>query len=84
MNPSAWVTQREAAAALRISERSLQRLRGAGLLSPGQCWIRKIPANLNSHVLYHLPACEHQLSAATIAAQLEQDSLGHRALEVVA
>jgi len=79
-----WATQREAAAALKMSERSLQRLRNDGHLPAGKCWIRKIPANLNSHVIYDLAACEYHLSAATIAAQMEQDGLGHCALEAVA
>lgn len=79
-----WATQREAALALKISERTLQRLRKAGLLPTGTCWVRKVPSNMNSHVVYDLSACEHQLSAATIAAQLEQDSLGHKTLEAVA
>lgn len=77
-----WATQQEAAAALNISVRSLQRLRSGGLLPAGKCWIRKIPANLNSHVIYDLAACEYHLCAATISAQMEQDGLGHRALEV--
>ena len=51
-----WATQRDAAAALKMSERSLQRLRNDGHLPAGQCWIRKIPANLNSHVIYDLAA----------------------------
>jgi len=84
MNTQKWATQREAAAALKMSERSLQRLRKHGHLPAGKCWIRKIPANLNSHVLFDLAACEYHLSAATIAAQMEQDGLGHRALEAVA
>jgi len=79
-----WATQQEAAAALNISVRSLQRLRNGGLLPAGKCWIRKVPSNLNSHVIYDLAACEYHLSTATIAAQMEQDGLGHRALEAVA
>jgi hypothetical protein len=46
--------------------------------------MRKVPSNLNSHVIYDLAACEYHLSTATIAAQMEQDGLGHRALEAVA
>jgi hypothetical protein len=79
-----WATQQEAAAALSISIRSLQRLRNDGLLPVGKCWIRKVPANLNSHVIYDLAACEHHLSAATVAAQMEHDRLGQHALEAVA
>jgi hypothetical protein len=79
-----WASQQEAAAALNISVRSLQRLRNGGLLPVGKCWIRKVPNNLNSHVIYDLEACEFHLSTATIAAQMEQDRLGQHALEAVA
>jgi hypothetical protein len=79
-----WATQQEAAAALNISVRSLQRLRSDGTLPIGKCWIRKVPSNLNSHVIYDLAVCEYHLSTATIAAQMEQDRLGQNALEAVA
>jgi hypothetical protein len=79
-----WASQQEAAAALNISIRSLQRMRNDGTLPIGKCWMRKVPANLNSHVIYDLAVCEYHLSAATIAARIEQDGLGQRALEAVA
>ena len=82
MTTTKWVTQREAADHLRLSERTLIRLRRDGLLAAGECWHRKITTNANSHVLYHLAACEDALCVATRAAYLEQDQLGHRAMEV--
>jgi hypothetical protein len=71
-----YVTAREAGCALCISIRSLQRLRRQGVLRIGECWVRKFPNNSNSDVLYDLEACRRALSAATIAAQIEQDRLG--------
>lgn len=76
------VTAREAEIALGLSNRSLQRLRKHGILKIGECWIRKFPANANSDVLYDLPACQHALSAATIAAHVEQDRLCQRGVEL--
>ena len=77
-----WVTQREAADYLRLSERTLIRLRRTQALTAGTCWRRKIPTNANSHVIYDLAACEEALSAATYnAAYLEQDTLGSRLME---
>jgi len=61
-----WATQREAATALRISERTLQRLRKDGFLPAGECWVRKVPRNMNSHVLYDLVACQQYLVNETI------------------
>jgi hypothetical protein len=43
--------------------------------------VRKIPRNTNSHVIYDLAACESALSEATIAASIEQDTLGNHWLE---
>ena len=83
MITSKWVTQSEAADHLRLSQRTLIRLRQDGLLTAGECWHRKIPTNANSHVLYHLAACEDALCVATRAAYLEQVQLGHRTMEVV-
>ncbi len=77
-----YVTSREAEDVLRLSSRSLLRLRSEGILRVGVCWIRKFPTNPNSAVLYDLSACQHALSAATIAAQVEQDRLGQRELEL--
>ena len=82
MHKHKWVTQREAADYFRLSERSLIRLRRDGTLLPGRCWVRKVPANLNSHIIYDIEACEYALSAATAAAALEQDCLGDLDLEV--
>jgi hypothetical protein len=76
MQQSKWVTQRDAASHFCLSERSLIRLRKDGVLAPGSCWVRKIPRNTNSHVIYDLAACESALSEATIAASIEQDTLG--------
>ena len=81
MHTIKWVTQKEAADYFRLSERSLIRLRRSGTLPPGRCWVRKIPTNLNSHVIYDVVACEYALSAATTAAALEQDHLVDRMLE---
>jgi hypothetical protein len=53
MTTTKWVTQREAADHLCLSERTLIRLRREGLLAAGECWHRKIPTNANSHVLYY-------------------------------
>lgn len=77
-----YVTAKEAEDALRLSSRSLLRLRSEGILRVGECWIRKFPTNPNSDVLYDLSACQHALSAATIAAQVEQDRLGQREVEL--
>ena len=57
-----YVTQREAADWLGRSERTLYKMRISGLLIQGTCWIRKIPQNPNSHILYNLPACEEVLN----------------------
>jgi hypothetical protein len=55
--------QREAAARLGISERTLHRWRTAGLLQPGEHYRRKFP-NPNSPLLYHLERCEQTMSEA--------------------
>ena len=81
MEPSKWVTQRDAAFHFSLSERSLIRLRKYGVLAPGRCWVRKIPQNTNSHVIYDLAACESALSKATIAASIEQVILGRHELD---
>lgn len=67
------VTQKEASTELRISERTLVRLRRDGTLPAGECWIRKVPSNPNSHVLYDLQMCSDVLSGATRALYMEQD-----------
>jgi hypothetical protein len=55
--------QRDAAARLGISERTLHRWRSAGLLQAGEHWRRKFP-NPNSPLLYHLERCEATMSEA--------------------
>lgn len=62
--PCPWAPQRDAAARLGISERTLHRWRSAGLLKPGEHWRRKFP-NPNSPLLYHLERCEQTMSDAT-------------------
>lgn len=83
MGPRVWVTQREAALHFRISERTLIRLRTDGTLSSGICWIRKVPTNRNSHVIYDLEACDHAMSAHTAAAAIEQVCLRRAVIEQV-
>ena len=61
--PCPWAVQRDAAARLGISERTLHRWRTAGLLQPGEHFRRKFP-NPNSPLLYHLERCEQTMSAA--------------------
>ena len=68
-----FLTQKEASARLRISERHLIRLRNSGTLPAGSCWVRKIPTNPNSHVLYDLDACTDFFASATRALFMEQD-----------
>jgi len=75
-------TAREASDALRLSPRSLLRLRTQGILRAGECWVRKFPTNPNSPLLYDLAACQHALNAATIAAQVELDRIGQRKVEL--
>ncbi|MEB3323741.1 MAG: helix-turn-helix domain-containing protein [Cyanobacteriota bacterium] len=56
-----WAMQRDAAARLGVSERTLHRWRSAGLLRAGEHWRRKFP-NPNSPLLYHLERCEQTMS----------------------
>ena len=70
-----WVSQREASDWLGGSQRTLLTMRQAGLLIEGTCWIRKIPQNPNSHVLYHLENCEEVLNRLQRARSMEQDLL---------
>ena len=46
-------------------------MRQAGLLIEGTCWIRKIPQNPNSHVLYDLQACEEVLNGLARSRTME-------------
>ena len=59
-----WATARDAREHLGISERTLARWRGSGLLKPGKHWRRKFPTP-NSPVLYHLASCEEAMGEAT-------------------
>ena len=70
--PKKWVSQKEAADWLGRSERTLYKMRFNGLLIQGSCWIRKIPQNPNSHILYNLEACEEVLKGLANAYPLEQ------------
>ena len=73
-----WVSQREASDWLGRSQRTLLTMRQAGLLIEGTCWIRKIPQNPNSHVLYNLENCEEVLSRVARARTMETDLLINR------
>ena len=52
-----WSNQKDTSKYFNISERTLLTLRSSGFLTEGDCWIRKNPNNLNSHVLYDIFAC---------------------------
>ena len=67
-----YVTQREAADWLGRSEKTLYKMRLNGLLIYGTCWIRKIPQNPNSHILYNLQACEEVLKGLAQSYSMEQ------------
>ena len=62
--PCPWAVQRDAAARLGISERTLHRWRTAGLLQPGEHFRRKFP-NPNSPLLYHLERSNNAMNEAT-------------------
>ena len=68
-----YVSQREASDYFGRSERTLYSMRKEGLLSEGICWVRKIPNNMNSHVLYNLDVCEEVLNGLHRANQMERD-----------
>ncbi len=70
-----YSSQREASDYLGRSERTLYSMRKTGLLIEGTCWVRKIPCNLNSHILYDLKACEEVLNGLQRASQMERDLL---------
>jgi hypothetical protein len=72
---SPFVTQKELADHLRLSQRTLIRLRRDGLLAAGECWHRKIPTNPNSHVLYHLQNCQKALSSETVILESQKNLL---------
>tara|TARA_S200000501_G_scaffold243732_1_gene228212 strand:+ start:167 stop:856 length:690 start_codon:yes stop_codon:yes gene_type:complete len=52
-----WTNQKDTSKYFNISERTLLTLRSNGFLTEGKCWVRKIPTNPNSHVLYDIFAC---------------------------
>ena len=68
-----YYTSKEAAEWLCRSERTLLNMRNNGLLIEGTCWVRKIPQNPNSHVLYNLDACEEVLLGLHKASTMEDD-----------
>jgi hypothetical protein len=72
---SPFVTQKELADHLRLSERTLIRLRQDGILAAGECWHRKIPTNRHSHVVYHLENCQKALSSGTVIFESQKNSL---------
>jgi len=59
-----WACARVARDHLGVSERTLARWRGCGLLKAGKHWRRKFPTG-NSPVLYHLALCEEAMGEAT-------------------
>jgi hypothetical protein len=61
--PCPWAMQREAAARLGISERTLHRWRSADLLQAGVHYRRKF-SNPNSPLLYYLERCEQAMNEA--------------------
>ena len=67
-----YYTSKEAAEWLCRSERTLLNMRNNGLLIEGTCWVRKIPQNPNSHVLYNIDACEEVLLGLQQARSMEQ------------
>ena len=72
---SKYVPQKIAAEYFSVSERTLLTMRQTGMLIEGSCWMRKIPQNPNSHVLYNLDACEEVLIGLQRARSMEQDLL---------
>jgi hypothetical protein len=59
-----WACARTARDHLGVSEKTLARWRGCGLLKAGKHWRRKFPTG-NSPVLYHLGLCEEAMGEAT-------------------
>ena len=65
MIESEWLTARETAAFLRVSERQLLRWRQAGIFEAGVHFRRKFPS-ANSALLYQIKLCEKAMvDAAT-------------------
>ena len=57
-----WTNQKDTAKYFNISERTLLNLRSKGFLTECECWMRKIPTNPNSHLLYDINACDKVFS----------------------
>ena len=83
-NQVEWVKTREAEELLCLSERSLLRLRKNKTLIAGKCWRRTIPDNLNSNVIYNIPACLDILNGISAATELEQDLLSQSRVQELA
>ena len=62
---SRWLTARETAAYLRVSERQLLRWRQAEIFEAGIHYRRKFP-NVNSALLYQIVLCEKTMCDAAI------------------
>lgn len=77
-----WLSQKQAAQVLNVSERTLARLRQTGM-EPGTCWRRKVPNNPNSHVLYNIERCDEYLHhlATTDDCFAEPMTTQHKPLE---
>ena len=60
---SSWLTARETAAFLRVSERQLLRWRQAGIFEAGVHYRRKFPS-ANSALLYQIKLCEKAMCDA--------------------
>ena len=60
---SLWLTARETAAFLRVSERQLLRWRQAGIFEAGVHYRRKFPS-ANSALLYQIKLCEKTMCDA--------------------
>ena len=60
-----WVSSRDAADHLGISERTLHRWRASQLLRPGRDFCRKFPTSTNSPLLYDLGAVERAMREAS-------------------
>ena len=63
MIDSDWLTARETAAYLRVSERQLLRWRQAGIFEAGVHYRRKFPS-ANSALLYQIKLCEKAMCDA--------------------
>ena len=63
MIDSDWLTARETAAFLRVSERQLLRWRQAGIFEAGVHYRRKFPS-ANSALLYQIKLCEKAMCDA--------------------